>query len=121
MKFISAIILSMLFISGCYYDKADLVYPSASSCDTTNITYSATVVTILSNNCYICHSGNASSGGGIVMDSYSNLKPYITNGQLMNAINQNGAVPAMPLGTGKISSCEISHIAAWINKGALNN
>jgi hypothetical protein len=49
------------------------------------------------------------------------MKPYITNNSLLNSIVQNGKVSPMPLNAPKMDVCIISKIAAWINKGALNN
>jgi mono/diheme cytochrome c family protein len=124
MKQLTAILLFFIgvFFIGCYYDKAALVYPpDSSTCDTTAVTYSTTIAGILNTNCYSCHGGNAASGGGIQLDTYTNLKTYITNGQLMNSINQTGSVAAMPPTGGKLSSCDISKTQAWINAGALNN
>jgi mono/diheme cytochrome c family protein len=109
--------------TGCYYDHANLVYPqqSASACITTNITYSVTVTGVLTTNCYSCHSGNASAGGGIKLDTYSSLKAYVTNGQLINSINHTGGIPAMPLNAAQLSLCDINKIQAWINNGSPNN
>jgi len=121
MKLLLGFIFLVFFFSGCYYDKANLVYPVATACDTSNVTYSVTVTGILNTNCYTCHSGSASSGGGIKLDSYGNLKIYVTNGQLLSSINQTGAVPSMPLNSGKLSSCDINKITAWINSGSVNN
>ena len=120
MKIIGVVAIITFFLTGCYYDKAQLIYP-INTCDTTNAKYSTTVVPILSTNCYVCHSGTASSGGGIALDNYTTLKTYVTNGQLLNSINQNGVVPAMPLNATILSTCDISQITAWINSGALNN
>lgn len=120
MKILSLSVLLTLCLTGCYYDKADLIYPTT-TCDTTNVKYATTVVSILSPNCYSCHSGTASAGGGIKLDTYANLKPYVTNGQLLNSINQTGVVPAMPLSAGKLSSCDIKKVTVWINNGTLNN
>lgn len=108
--------------SGCYYDKADLVYPpSTKTCDTTGTTYSSTVKTILTANCYSCHSGTAASGGGIVLDTYTGLQPYVKNGHLLNDIKQVAGADAMPKGGAKMDDCSIAKIAAWVAKGAPNN
>lgn len=107
---------------GCYYDKRDLVYPSGTgSCDTTNVTYSTTIIGILSANCYSCHGGTASAGGGVVLDKYSTMQTYIKNGQLLNDIKQGTGANPMPKGGVKLDDCSINKIAAWINKGAPNN
>ncbi len=121
MKFICLIALSIILLSSCYYDKAQLIYPAAGTCDTTSANYSTKVAPIISANCAVCHGGTATAGAGIKLDNYTGLKIYVGNGQLLNSINQTGVVPAMPLSAGKLTDCEISQITAWINAGALNN
>jgi mono/diheme cytochrome c family protein len=119
------IIVAILSLSACYYDKKDQIYPQAAltTCDTTNSTYAAVVAPILSTNCSNCHGTvvAAQFGAGIVLDNYTSLKPYVTNNFLMNSILQNGTVPPMPLNMPKMDACNIKKIAAWINRGALNN
>ena len=114
---LSALIMVM---AGCYYDHANLVYPQA-NCVVSNVTYSSSVVGILTTNCYSCHSGPASAGGGIQLDNYTSLKIYVTNGQLMNSINHTGGIPAMPLTGSQLSACDILVIQTWINNGTPNN
>ena len=116
--------LSMLLLSACYYDKKDQVYPQAavSTCDTANITYTITVTTVLNANCNNCHGANANTlGAGIVLNSYATVKPYITNGRLVNSILQNGNASPMPKNMAKMDNCSINKIILWVNKGALNN
>lgn len=113
----------IIFAGGCYYDKRDLVYPSSSgsSCDTSNVTYSLTIKSILGSNCYSCHSGSASAGGGIALDNYNSMQPYIKNGQLVRDIAQTSGSNPMPKGGAKLDNCSINKVIAWINKGAPNN
>lgn len=113
------------FVTSCYYDKKDQIYPqvAVSACDTTNITYQAVVAPILNTNCNSCHATAVAnkSGAGVILDNYASVKPYITNNSLLKSIVQNGKVSPMPLNAPKMDACTISKIAAWINKGALNN
>ncbi|MBX9892774.1 MAG: c-type cytochrome [Chitinophagaceae bacterium] len=119
---ISTLVLCILLIQGCYYDKADLVYPSsAAACDTTTVTYSATIAPLMNASCNSCHGGTAAAGAGIVLDTYAGVKTYAANGKLLNSIIQNGAASAMPKGSGKLPDCSINKVRAWINKGMLNN
>jgi len=116
--------LGLFLWSGCYYDKKDQVYPQVvvASCDTANITYSITLTNILNSNCTSCHGATANSNGaGIVLNSYATVKPYITNGQLVNSILQNGKASPMPKNMAKMDLCSINKIILWVNKGALNN
>lgn len=116
---ISAIII--VSITGCYYDVEDRLYPKA-NCDTTNITYSQTIVSILQNyGCLSCHSGTAASGGNIPLDTYDGLKTYAQNGHLGGSINQSAGFSAMPLGGSKMNTCDITKITVWINSGLPNN
>jgi hypothetical protein len=116
------ILLALLpFFSGCYYDIEDKLYPK-STCDTSNITYSKTIVPILQNyGCNSCHGGTAASGGNIVLDTYAGVKTYAENGHLAGSINQSSGFSAMPLGGGKMNSCDIIKITSWINSGTPNN
>ena len=117
--------ICILFFSSCYYDKKDQIYPQAATtaCDTTNSTYTAVVAPIIKTNCSMCHAAAVANarGAGIVLDNYTSLKVYVTNNYLLNSIVQNGSVPAMPLNAAKLDACTINKIAAWINRGALNN
>jgi hypothetical protein len=64
------IYLLLILSSSCYYDAADLLYPASGVCDTTATSYSLKVVPLLQQQCYSCHL-NASTGGGIMMGTYS--------------------------------------------------
>ena len=121
------IVLAIAFVSiafsACFYDKADMVYPSiAPTCDTTTVTYSNQIVSILNAQCNYCHGAAANSiGGGIYLNTYAALKPYVTNGSFLNSILQNGKASAMPKNGAKMDNCSILKIQSWINQGALNN
>jgi uncharacterized membrane protein len=120
--FSGLLLISMVTFSGCYYDNEEYLYGNT-PCDITAVTYSVTVSTILATSCYNCHgaaTGNA-NGGGIILDSYTKLKPYVTNGKLMGSINHAGGYSAMPKGATKLNSCDIQKIQAWITAGALEN
>jgi len=120
MKPIFGLLIVVACLTGCYYDHANLVYPKA-NCVITNVTYSSTITSILRANCYGCHSGNASAGGGIALDNYTSLKVYVSNGQLMNSINHTGGIAGMPLNASQLLPCDISTIQAWVSNGAPNN
>lgn len=112
-----------LTFTACFYDKADVVYPTSSStCDTTTVTYSNQIVSILNAQCNYCHGAAANSiGGGIYLNTYAALKPYVINGSFLNSILQNGKASAMPKNGAKMDNCSILKIQSWINKGTLNN
>ncbi|CAN5246620.1 hypothetical protein BH11BAC6_BH11BAC6_03310 [soil metagenome] len=118
--FVCVLLTGLMLFTGCYYDKASIVYPSG-NCDTTNITLSEDITEILTANCFRCHSGDAAAGSGIQLDQYTVLKAYADNGVLLSAITHDGNVTFMPQDGGKLSDCEINKFKAWINSGAQDN
>lgn len=118
------LIIAITSFTACYYDKKDQVYPQVvvAACDTTNVSYSVTVTNILNANCNNCHGASANSlGAGIVLNTYASVKPYITNGRLVNSILQNGNASPMPKNMAKMDVCSINKIIVWANRGAINN
>lgn len=121
-KFLSAALCIggiVLYLAGCSKDSADKL-SGGTNCDTVNVSYSTQVVDILQNNCYSCHS-TATPPTGIRLDTYANLKVFVDNGFLVDAVTQNGLVTPMPYGLPKLPSCEVNTIVAWVNQGAPNN
>lgn len=116
-------ITTSLAFSGCYYDIKEQLYPaSVTKCDTTNVTYSQTIVPVLQNNgCLTCHSGSAAAGGNISLDNYAGVKTYTANGRFYGSISQSPGYIAMPLGGNKVNSCDLAKVKAWINAGIPNN
>ncbi len=115
----------MSFLSSCYYDKAELLYPNSGAngtvCDTTTVvSYSQKVVPILQTNCYSCHTVSFQSGG-IAMSTYATDKAIAVNGKLYGSINHASGFIAMPQGTPKLSSCQIATIKKWVDAGSPNN
>ncbi|HVZ56797.1 MAG TPA: hypothetical protein VG870_09090 [Chitinophagaceae bacterium] len=111
-----------LAFSGCYYDIKEQLYPATGTCDTSNISYSQTIVSILTHNgCLTCHGGSASAGGNISLDHYTGVKTYVDNGRLYGSISQQPGYIAMPLGGNKMSRCDLKKVSAWIRGGAVNN
>ena len=117
--FLPLFILAVILFVSCYYDNVEALYPSLnSSCDTTNVTYSGTLVPILNNNCTGCH-GTSSPSGSISLTSYTNFQTVAASGLLINALKGNG-VSIMPP-SGALSTCRINQFQVWITKGMLNN
>jgi hypothetical protein len=119
MKKIIVALAIIMFLSGCYYDKEDLLY--GTNCDTSNVTYSSTITGLLNNYaCMSCHVGTNPSGA-INLESYANVKAVVDNGKLYGAVTHTSGFKPMPDGAAKMNSCEIKKIKAWIDAGALNN
>jgi len=112
--------ISLFFVSSCYYDNEETLYPKPVACDTADVRFSTTIAPILQANCNGCHS-KASPSGNIVTDNYTDLKTIVDNGKLSGSINHKPQFSAMPKGGNKLSNCELAKFRIWIEKGALNN
>ena len=114
------LITSALFsTASCVYNVEEVLYPS-NICETTDVSYANVVEPILINNCYVCHAEGVAQGG-IVVESYNNLKVHVDNGRFLGAIRHDPGFSPMPQSNPKLSDCNITKIAAWIAQGALDN
>ena len=114
-------LFSGIVLPGCYYDVEEELYPPTTSCDTSSVTYTSTVVTLLqSNGCLGCHSGPAPSGN-ISLEGYNNLRAVAQTGKLYGAISHSAGFSPMPQGGNKMSACAITKIKSWIDAGSPNN
>lgn len=89
-------------------------------CDSSSFTYSGNVKPILQTHCLGCHSGAATAGGFIPLDTYNGVKDMVNGNLLLPAIEQTGSFP-MPKNGAKISDCKITIITKWIEAGAQDN
>ncbi len=113
----------LLFAIACEKTSEDKINPQAdNSCDTINIKYSVNIVPILSDNCYRCHGAGSNTGsGGIVLEGYDNLLPYILDQKFFGNITHAPGFIPMPFDGGKLSDCDINKIRSWLDRGAINN
>jgi hypothetical protein len=116
----------VLSLWGCYRDKSDQLYPNTltgnTSCDTSGVTYSETIKTIIAQNCAIsgCHDG--SNASTYDMRTYQGLYTYcVATNKLLGSVRHAQGYVAMPQGAPKLDDCTINKITAWVNNGALNN
>ena len=117
------VFISMFLINACYYDKAELLYPTTNTaaCDTTGvISYSLRVAPILRTQCYSCHTATGGSGN-INMSTYANDKIIGLNGKLYGTISHASGYIPMPQSGAIMSSCDQAVIKNWITGGCLNN
>jgi hypothetical protein len=104
-------------LQSCYYDKEDVLYLGGNACDTTTVTYSATIQPLLQTYCTGCH-GNS---GGVTLENYAQVKAAVDNGSLSGTVNQTGVYSLMPQGGPKLSTCKLRQIDIWIKNGAKND
>jgi hypothetical protein len=124
-------VLSVLFFGSCNHEQLK------SDCNTQNMSYSQNVVPILKSNCYKCHStGNSVGSYGHLLDNYDTLTKYFTPrtypiivggdtityiSYLEGVITHTQPFIAMPYMDGKLDTCAIKQIQAWITQGAPDN
>jgi uncharacterized membrane protein len=103
-------------MTGCYYDKAELLYPDGSvDCSTVSATYTK-VQAILTSKCNTsgCHNAR-NAAGSTVLESYDQVKAKAAR------INQRAIVEkTMPPG-GPLSAGDIAILQCWISSGTPNN
>lgn len=115
------VVLPIVLMTSCYYDKEEILYPESANCTAPTIsTFSDTVLPLLNNRCNNCHAGSSPSGG-IALDTHANVMKYVNDGSLMGSINFASGFSPMPKNSGKMSACDIQKIQSWIDAGALNN
>jgi cytochrome c5 len=109
-------------LTSCYYDVQEELHPELASqaCDTSVALYAVQIKTIMQNNCNSCHS-TASASGGIITDTYTDLKRIADNGTLIGSINHAAGFRAMPQNLPKLSACNIKLIEKWVREGTQNN
>jgi hypothetical protein len=121
MKKILLFLAAAPLFAGCYNDKADQLYPvpaTAPICDTSAVSYSKTVLPLLSANCSLsgCHDGTGKAVG--VFTTYAGA---ITDTGVMVSYLTGASGDPMPKNANPLSTCNIDKIAAWIAQGAQNN
>ncbi len=119
------LLLALIALAGCYYDNEEELYPNPPECDTTNVTFSGTILPIIENNCKVCH-GSGSQQGGILLEDYTSISaaakiPAGQPGSLYGAVSHNPGNYPMPKGGLQLSDCNIKKIETWINAGTPNN
>lgn len=113
------VVIAIVSFSSCYYDKADLLYPGSTICDTTAaVSYSGKIVPLFNSQCYGCHRSGA---GNVTMGTYATDKVIATNGKLIGCISYASGFSPMPKGATKLSNCNIALINKWVSLGTPNN
>ena len=69
-----------------------------------------------------CHNA-ATASAGANLSGYATIKSYITSNKdfFIGSIKHTSGFSAMPKGSNKLATCDISKIESWINAGMLNN
>lgn len=109
---------AVLFIlASCKHDPEPVSpnpNPEPTVCDTTQVTYTGTVVPILDTYCYSCHSG-ATPSAALDLTDYNRLAFVAQNGSLLGSITHANGYSPMPQNALKLSDCDIMLITKWVN------
>lgn len=87
--------------------------------DTANVTFSKTIFPLIQTNCIGCHKAGSVSGG-VLLDSYANIKIYVDNKRMWGSMNYLTGYSPMPPSM-KLTDCQLSVVQKWINNGAKND
>lgn len=123
MKKLVAVFAASLIFTGCYFDKADQLYPSNTvGCDTTTSTFITNVLPVMQQSCATsgCHDATTKQSG-YNLATYAGVKMALDDGKLLGSIKQETGYSAMPKGMAKLDDCSIAKITRWVNLGAQNN
>lgn len=118
-QLLAVVLITAITCISCKNDNAELLYPP-DVCDTSNVTYSNTILPILRDNCYRCHAGNQTVAP-FHLDSYADASLVALSGHMYGAITHSTGYNAMPKDSDKLSDCNIAKIKKWIDDGAPNN
>ncbi|MCX6140584.1 MAG: hypothetical protein NTX15_07135 [Candidatus Kapabacteria bacterium] len=88
----------------------------STSCDTTNVLYTAQVVPLMALHCTGCH-GGSSPQAGIDLSVRSKVELYARNGKLLGTMSHSAGFIAMPPSGPRVNDCAINTIKAWISQG----
>lgn len=87
-------------------------------CDTTDITYSTHLASLVSTNCTGCHSGT-SPQGGVRLASYADLVATVNAGSVPAVLKTESGYSLMPPYSA-LSDCDIRKFEIWIENGMPN-
>ena len=104
------VLINLVSYYACYYDNEEALYPQLlGSCDTTNVTYTATIAPIMSSNCTSCH--GASASGGLDLRTYELVKANVN--KVYGSMNHDVGFSAMPQGGSLLDDCTLLKVKVW--------
>lgn len=92
------------------------------TCDSTNVSFAATIYPVVQTYCLGCHNAG-SAQGGVNLTGYANVLAQVNNSKLMKTIKHETGpgIVAMPYNAAKLNDCTIAKFQSWVNAGAPNN
>lgn len=92
----------------------------SSVCDTTNVTYSASIAPLVQQRCGGCH-GGANPQGGLNLGTHAVLSTLALDGSLAASVTHDPQGIPMPPSGPMLPQCDIDKFLIWIQDGAPNN
>ncbi len=96
---------------GGYNNRCD-----STGCDSTTVTYTASINPIVQNWCVGCHGGSNPSNG-LSLETYDQVVACARGGRLMGSLRHETGYSPMPKNLGMLSPCQIDLFQKWINLG----
>ena len=112
------VITIAMSLTGCYYDKEELLYHKTGTvdCATISAKYSTDVAPLIKNKCATagCHDAGSAAGGTV-------LETYTQAAGVSARIYQRCVTDKTMPTSGPLSISEIAIISCWVNAGTPNN
>ena len=89
------------------------------SCDTSDVSFSTEIVSIINTHCLSCHNG-PSGNKGVDLSNHAGSKAQVDNGKLKDALLGLNGVIVMPPAN-NLTECDKNKFISWINDGGKNN
>lgn len=124
-------IMSMTFLlTNCVYNNEETLYPvpppppePVDTCGLPEVvSYTSDIVPLLEKHvCLACHE-NADPAGGIGLEGYDRVIPFVEDGSLLGSIKYDPQFSRMPKSPyEKVPDCEVAMIEKWIDQGYIDN
>jgi len=118
---ITAFLINLIFFLSCTkevgYPEPKKQTPTTTTCDSSNVTYTNFVASVMSTNCTL--SGCHNSGTSIDLTTYDALKLKVDDGTFNDrVIVQKDMPPSYSSGSISLDDCTIAKLKKWINSGA---
>ena len=108
---ISAVLIGTVFLTGCYYDKEEQLYPNTGTDCNAPLTYNTGIKTLIDGNCANCH-----KPGGNTPDltTYALVKANID-------LVKKWAITDKKMPSSGLNTCNYTKLDNWIKAGSLEN
>lgn len=118
MKKVVIVFSTVALIVACTKDKVEVKEEMSSVCDA-EISFATTIEPLINTNCSTSGCHDASASGGYVLTSHAEVSANADI--ILNVINHDQGVTAMPLGQNKLPDADIQNFDCWIQQGKQNN